>query len=375
MPSSLFRNRVLRFVSSLTFLLACSLSTGDDQFNDPKIKVTVGPSVLVSARFDAVVHKLADGSLFVHGNRSTDGGKTWTDSPAQVRAGFHDKWRQSAGCVLRDGTFIGLGSKPEFTRLDRRILKIYRSDDNLKTVVGPTDTSLEIPQGTGGRSETGEYSGAAIVGHSLIELKDSTLIAGAYGWWKGDEEFSMLEKYVPEMNMYKTRVWVIASKDRGKTWQTLGTPGYWPELGPEGMGEPGMTELANGDLVMVLRNGEWGEPIFQTRSTDRGRTWSKPRKLPATGVWPTPCLLSSGMLVVAVGRGRPPHYHLWISPDGRGETWTSRTLIAEGGKGYASVVEVAPGRLVYSGYNKEKRALQLWQITVERVATAENKRS
>ncbi|MBP86361.1 MAG: hypothetical protein CMJ64_06560 [Planctomycetaceae bacterium] len=82
------------------------------------------------------------------------------------------------------------------------------------------------------------------------------------------------------------------------------------------MGEPGMTELANGDLLMVLRNGEWGEPVFQTRPNDAGRPWSNPKKLPATGVWPTPCLMSNGMLVLAVGRGRPPNYYLWCSPDG-----------------------------------------------------------
>lgn len=366
MRSPFFPAWMLRFVASAFVLSVCSISLADDQFKDPRIKVTVGSSTFVSARFDAVVHKLADGSLFVHGNRSTDGGRTWSQSPAAVRATFHDKWRQNAGCVLRDGTFIGLGSKPAFTRLNRRIVKVYRSDDNLKTIVGPTDSVLEIPRGTGGRSETGEYSGAALIEHSLIERKDGTLIAGAYGWWKGDEEYSMLEKYVPEMNLYKTRVWVVGSKDRGKTWQTLGTPGYWPELGEEGMGEPGLTELANGDLLMVLRNGEWGKPIFQTRSTDGGRTWTKPQKLPATGVWPTPCLLSNGMLVIAVGRGRPPHYHLWVSLDGRGEKWTSRTLIAQGGKGYASVVEVAPGQLVYSGYNKKRRALQIWQVKVER---------
>jgi hypothetical protein len=356
----------MRIAGSLLLLSVCSIAIGDDAFNDPTIKVTVGSSALVSARFDAVVHKLSDGSLFVHGNRSTDGGKTWDNSPAAVRASFHDKWRQSAGCVLRDGTFIGLGAKPEFTRLDRRILKVYRSKDNLKTVTGQIDAVLDIPQGTGGRSETGEYSGAMVVEHSLIERQDGTLIASAYGWWKGDEEYSMLEKYVPEMNLFKTRVWVISSKDLGKTWQTLGTPGYWEELGPEGMGEPGMTELANGDLLMVLRNGEWGMPIFQTRSTNGGRTWSKPEKLPATGVWPTPCLMSNGMLVVAVGRSRPPNYYLWVSPDGRGETWTSRTLVAKGGKGYASVVEVAPGQLVYSGYNKQKQALQIWKIKIER---------
>ena len=365
MRTWLSRNRVLRYAAPQMLLCVCSIGTADNEFNDPRIKVTVGSSVLVTARFDAVVHKLPDGSLFVHGNRSIDGGRTWSDSPAAVRATFHDKWRQSAGCVLRDGTFIGLGSKPEFARLDRRVLKVYRSHDRLQTIVGPTDAVLDIPRGTGGRSETGEYSGAALVEHSLIERKNGTLIACAYGWWQGDEEYSMLEKYVPEMNLYKTRVWIIGSQDRGKTWQTLGTPGYWPELGPEGMGEPGMTELANGDLLMVLRNGEWGEPVFQTRSTDGGRTWSKPQKLPATGVWPTPCLMSNGMLVMAVGRGRPANYYLWVSPDGRGETWTSRTLIAQGGKGYASVIETAPGQLVYSGYNKQKRALQLWQIRID----------
>ena len=61
-----------------------------------------------------------------------------------------------------------------------------------------------------------------MVEHSLIERKDGTLIAGAYGWWKGDEEYSMLEKYVPEMNLYKTRVWVVGSNDRarlGRRWE------------------------------------------------------------------------------------------------------------------------------------------------------------
>jgi len=360
--------RLDRLAVALTWLTFCATASGDDEFHDPSIKVTVGSSTFVSARFDSVVHKLADGSLFVQGNHSIDGGLTWTQSSAAVRATFHDGWRHTTGCVLRDGTFMGLGGKCEFTALESRILKVYRSTDNLQTITGPIDTRLDNPRGTGGRSETGEYKGAELIDHGLVELEDGTLVASAYGYWQGDEEYSMLEKYVPEMNVYKTRVWVIASTDGGQTWQVRGTPGYWPDLGAEGMGEPGMVQLANGDLLMVLRNGEWGEPVFQTRSPDGGRTWSKPEKLPATGVWPTPCLMSNGLLVLAVGRGRPPHYHLWVSPDGRGETWTSRTLVAEGGKGYASAVEVAPGKLVYSGYNKKKRALQLWQINVERTA-------
>ena len=358
--------QVRKLAALLLFLSICSLACGDEQFHDPRIKVTVGAPSSVSAGFSAAVHKLADGSLFIQGYRSTDGGKTWTFTSAEVRASFNDKWSQNGGCVLRDGTFIGLGMKNEFPRLDRRILKVYRSTDNLKTIVGPTDAVLDFPQGTGGRSETSVYSGGTYVDHSLIERQDGTLIATVYGWWMGDEEYSLLEKYVPEMNQFKYRAWVIGSEDRGQSWQTLGSPGYWPELGTEGMCEPGLTELANGDLLMVLRNGEWSEPIFQTRSADGGRTWSKPEKLPATGVWPNLCLMSNGLLVLGVGRSRPPNYYLWVSADGEGRTWTSRTMIAKGGKGYASVIEAAQGELIYTGYNKVKRALEVWPIQVER---------
>lgn len=340
----------------------------DEEFNDPRIKVTVGPPSFVSGRYDSVLHKLADGSLFIHGNRSTDGGKTWTASPGPVRATFHDGHRQISGCVLSDGSYIGLGGRPGFLSLHKRILKVYRSDDNMQTITGPFDNVLDFPQGIGGRCETGEYIGGIYSEHGLIERADGTLIASAFGWWKGDEEYSLLEKYVPESQLYKYRSWVIASEDRGKTWKTLGSPGYWSELGEEGMCEPGLTELANGDLLMVMRNGEYSKPLFRTRSNDGGRTWSKPQKLPATGVWPTPCMMSNGLLVLAVGRSSPPNYYLWVSPDGEGKTWTSRTLLAKGGKGYASVIEIDPETLVVSGYDKVKRALQIWRIKVQRIA-------
>jgi hypothetical protein len=42
-------------------------------------------------------------------------------------------------------------------------------------------------------------------------------------------------------------------------------------------------------------------------------------------------------------------------------------MIAKRGKGYASVIEIAPNLLLYSGYNKEKRALEVWRIQVKRL--------
>lgn len=352
---------------SLLLLLPLPLIVAEDSFDDPNIQVTIEPPVLVPARFGAVLQKLADGSVFVDGNRSTDGGKTWAHSPAAVRASFHDEWKQTTGCILRNGTYIGLGSQAEFPQLDQRILKVYRSTDNLKTMEGPFDAPLNIPRGTGGYSETGEYEGGVWVDHGMIERADGTLLATCYGYWEGDQNYSYLHRYVPELKIYKYRTWVIGSADGGKSWEVQGGPGYWPHLGPEGMCEPGMTELEGGDLLMVMRNGEWGEPIFQTLSSDGGKTWSKPEKLPATGVWPTPCMMSNGLLVVGVGRSESPNFYLWVSPDGRGETWTSRTLVAKGGKGYANVMELAPDLLLYSGYSKKQRALQVWRIQVQRL--------
>ena len=351
----------------LLLLLPVPLVIGEDSFDDPTIQVVVEPPALIATRMGVVLHKLADGSLFVDGNRSTDGGKTWVHSPAAVRASFHDQWKQTTGCVLRDGTYIGLGSQVEFPKLDQRILKVYRSTDNLETMEGPFDAPLNIPRGTGGYSETGEYEGGVWVDHGMIERADGTLITTCYGYWEGDQNYSYLHRYVPELKIYKYRTWVIGSTDGGKSWEVQGGPGYWPHLGPEGMCEPGLTELAGGDLLMVMRNGEWGEPIFQTLSSDGGETWSKPEKLPASGVWPTPCMMSNGLLVVGVGRSESPNFYLWVSPDGRGESWTSRTLVTKGGKGYASVIEIAPNLLLYSGYNKEKRALEVWRIQVERL--------
>jgi hypothetical protein len=228
------------------------------------------------------------------------------------------------------------------------------------------DAVLDIPEGNGGYIETGEFGSGTYVDHGLIETSDGTLLATCYGWWWGDENYSMLEKYVPELGLYKYRTWIISSKDQGRSWQVAGTPGYVPELGPEGMCEPDIVELTNGHLLMQYRNGEGALPCFQARSKDGGKTWSRPVPLAATGSWPSLVLLSNGLLVAAHGR---PNYYLWVSPDGRGESWTSRALVSKEGAGYGSIVEAADGRVVFVGFGATDtgpEGLWAWRIKVER---------
>ena len=354
-------------------LASCFLTTAsaDEEFTDASIQVTVTPGGLISTkkkdRIGQIV-KLADGSLFVRGYRSTDGGASWQKVSDQVARTFHDEFHQGqqAACVLDDGTYLGLGMRCEMPNLTSVIFKRYISQDECQTIMGPVDAPVDHPLATGGYVETGEYRAGTYVDR-VIQTRDGRLIASCYGWWRGDETYSMLWKYVPELGLYKYRSWVVGSDDRGRTWKTLGSPGYCEELGPEGFCEPGIAELANGDLLMLFRNGEGGQPCFQSRSGDGGLTWSVPEKLKSTGKAPQPLLMSNGLLVAS--HGKPKNY-LWVSPDGEGRTWTSRTLIGIGdGYGYTSIVEDRPGELVFVAHRAAsdgQSGLMAWRVAVGR---------
>jgi predicted neuraminidase len=66
-----------------------------------------------------------------------------------------------------------------------------------------------------------------------------------------------------------SRAGVLKSTDDGKTWTRYGkitTPG--------GAGEPSLTELKSGAVLMILRTTDGF--LWETRSTDKGETWSAP---------------------------------------------------------------------------------------------------
>ena len=60
---------------------------------------------------------------------------------------------------------------------------------------------------------------------------------------------------------------VLKSTDRGHTWQKHGQI-----VGPHGHAEPTVVELADGSVLMFLRNDSG--TIWRARSTDGGETWS-----------------------------------------------------------------------------------------------------
>ena len=141
--------------------LCLIMSAGaDEEFDDPSISVKVEAPVLITSDLKiGQVVKLADGSLFVSGFRSDDGGRTWAKASDALAGAFTDEWRQGqqAVCVLRTGEHLGLGMFTEMPSLTEQIVKVYTWDGKAEAMEGPIDAPLDHPQGTGGYVESGEH--------------------------------------------------------------------------------------------------------------------------------------------------------------------------------------------------------------------------
>jgi hypothetical protein len=121
------------------------------------------------------------------------------------------------------------------------------------------------------------------------------------------------------------------SADAGRSWQVQGRILYRPDLVADpqaakrdGFSEPASVLLRDGSLLAVLRttDGLGLGPMYQSRSSDAGKTWTTPAVFRSWGVMPRLLLLGNGVLVLSSGR---PGADLSFSIDGRGEIWTTPT--------------------------------------------------
>ncbi|MBL8210596.1 MAG: tetratricopeptide repeat protein [Bryobacterales bacterium] len=118
------------------------------------------------------------------------------------------------------------------------------------------------------------------------------------------------------------------SADGGRTWRMLARIPYAPDeqadpkaAQRDGFTEPAFTRLRDGSLLAVLRttDGNGVGPMYQTRSRDGGRTWSKPVVIAANGVLPRLLRLDNGVLVLVSGR---PGVQMRFSRSGLGDDWS-----------------------------------------------------
>ena len=129
---------------------------------------------------------------------------------------------------------------------------------------------------------------------------------------------------------------------------------YDPKIGGPGFNETCLVILPNSDLLAVMRTSSGG-PLYQSRSADKGRSWSDPVPVGVNGVYPWLVQMSNGVLALGYGRVRGPSARAspsWgneviFSLDG-GRSWTNKTTIFDGpSTGYPSMIELKPGELLY----------------------------
>jgi photosystem II stability/assembly factor-like uncharacterized protein len=191
---------------------------------------------------------------------------------------------------------------------------------------------------------------------SMVALPDGTLLSTLYGR-RPDEP-----KYFSGL---------IRSTDGGESWEYFADIAYDPDAPQEGYCEPAMILLANGDLLTMLRTGS-SSPMFQTRSSDGGKTWSAPERVMDHGVNPDLCLMDNGVLVCSYGR---PGAGIMFSYDGTGTKWQDAQDLYRGpGSQYTTVFELEPGLLAYfydqSGFCGTEGVGPLNQIRIASVRCA-----
>ncbi len=281
--------------------------------------------------------------------RSEDGGRSWYFHrylyfPTTVAGDAH------VCAQLSDGTVLELPNNVHVVSDDEFYAPVWKSDDDGKTFFGPYNARVILPKGV---IETVPAMGRMLADvrfyRSIIELKTGDLLASMYGRFKGDEKY---------------RSFVVKSTDLGESWTYLSTIAYDPSIGTESFCEPVMALLPGGDIFCIMRTGS-GEPLYQARSGDRGKTWSKPEPTGANGVDPDLIVLDNGTMACSYGRLQPrkeiepsasTYPNLSASMGNRimfstdeGVTWTAHTKVYIGpSTGYTGIEEVRPNEILYA---------------------------
>lgn len=205
---------------------------------------------------------------------------------------------------------------------------------------------------------------------------DGSVIAGIYPGYRLRDDGSVDPK---------GGVFFYRSTDNGHSWRIQGRIPYQPDLTADppahrrgGYTEPAFEILADGSFLCVMRttDGVGIGPMYASRSSDLGKTWTKPEVIARSGVLPRLLRLENGVVVLSSGR---QGVQLRFCTDGKGKTWTDPFEMLpykddkdEVSCGYTHLLAAGPDRflLIYSDFRytneagEVRKAIKVREVTV-----------
>lgn len=272
----------------------------------------------------------------VYGAFSRDGGRTW----GEPRLLVSDSQKMDGDPnILADGNKVFVfTTRVNFpNKIDKSWTMMIRSEDNGETWSQPVE--IPIPR---------QY--VAGKQHNGIKLRDGTYMVGIA--WDKWPEIGMRARTEGEMDL---TTGVLLSKN-GTNWTLSGALHTYVEKvtpgGTNGLCEPSLVELEDGEVLMLLRSGS--SHHYESRSQDGGVTWSEPKPSSLSG-HNTPTALwrlqQNPKEIIAVWNNSPlTRYPLStaISSDG-GRMWSKPRILAttDGPQAsYPGVTQAADGTIV-----------------------------
>jgi len=334
----------------------------------PDIDVSAGESIPIPTENTAVAFQFEDGRIVV-GPRdksfwSYDGGHTWKNGPEGPG--------EKVAIDLGNGEILSSGRNSKLRPDGKFTLRFRRSTDNWETVA-EEEAIVDIPNASFTVTGSGGRVDGFLFHHGIIQLANGDLIGTMYGNYKGDVQ--LCDGYPAELGQRKYRTIVVFSEDKGYTWGNPVLVAYDKMLGrgipddhnmigksipetrasrttivpavtQEGFREADLVEAPNGDLICVMRSGGrnpvpeanlFPTPLYCSRSSDGGKSWTPPEQIADRGTCPSLVTMKNGIIVCTYGR---PGNWLIFSDD-NGKTWKGAFQFGtEGASNY--LLEVAP---------------------------------
>ena len=235
--------------------------------------------------------------------RSTDHGKTWRGPGVAWNLAYN---QHAAVPLIPKGAnrIYCFGTEPapgDFDGRENAGLAMRFSDDNGFT--------WSAPQRINPANDPG-FQGMWCINAAQTE-RGTWLIAPHEGDWS--------------RRPLRTRLYVLRSEDRGRTWQAAPDkrPNGWFWPGSDRMDEGRPLALDGGNVALFTRTTEGH--IWSLRSKDDGRTWSEPKPTPLIHPDAPPMIekLSDGSTIIALHHNR--HTGGGFNRDDRSELWVSRS--------------------------------------------------